>query len=391
MVKEKLWTKNFIIITLTNFLIYIVFYLFMVIVAPYAVDRFDASTGTAGLVSGIFVIGILAGRLGTGRIVEEIGSRKILIAGTIFYVITTVLYLSAVNLSLLIIVRFLHGAAYGIASTATGTIVAQSIPGNRRGEGISYYSMSQILATAIGPFLAITLSRHVAFNIIFLISSVIALFGFGISFFISQPGRKPGRPDEVKNKNKFLVSNFLESSAIPISIIILIVGFTYSAILSFISLYSQQIHLEEAASLFFVVYSITVIISRPFSGRLLDAKGTNFVVYPCLLLFAVGMVLFSQTTHGILLLAAGVLIGLGYGNFLSCGHAISIKGAPSDRLGLATATYYMFLDIGFSLGPYLFGLLIPYAGYRGLYFIMALVIFVTIIVYHFLPRMKKGT
>lgn len=175
MAKEKLWTKNFIIITLTNFLIYIVFYLFMVIVAPYAVDRFDSSTGTAGLVSGIFVIGILAGRLGTGRVVEEIGSRKILIAGTITFVITTVLYLAAVNIGLLILVRFLHGAAYGIASTATGTIVAQSIPGNRRGEGISYYSMSQILATAIGPFLAITLSRHVAFNVIFIISSVIAL------------------------------------------------------------------------------------------------------------------------------------------------------------------------------------------------------------------------
>lgn len=161
---ERLWTKDFIATTITNFLIYIVFYLLMVLIAPYAMDKFHASAGTAGLVSGIFIMGILAGRLGTGRIVEEIGSKKILIAGTISFVFTSALYLAAMNLPLLIIVRFLHGVAYGIASTATGTIVAQIIPGHRRGEGIGYYSMSQILATAIGPFLAIILSQRVDFT-----------------------------------------------------------------------------------------------------------------------------------------------------------------------------------------------------------------------------------
>lgn len=83
-----------------------------------------------------------------------------------------------------------------------------------------------------------------------------------------------------------------------------------------------------------------------------------------------------------------MLIGLGYGNFLSCGQAISIKGAQPDRLGLATATYYIFLDIGFSAGPYLFGLLVSHAGYRRLYLIMAVVVFATMTLYHFL---RKGS
>jgi MFS family permease len=103
------------------------------------------------------------------------------------------------------------------------------------------------------------------------------------------------------------------------------------------------------------------------------------------------MLLLSQASHGITLLLAGAIIGLGYGNFLSCGQAISIKEAPPHRLGLATATYFMFLDVGFGVGPYLFGSLVPFTGYRGLYLTMAMVILATVFLYHFLYRRKAST
>jgi len=387
--KERLWTKDFITVTITNFLIYIVFYLLMVIIASYAVDKLHSSTSIAGLVAGIFIIGILIGRLVTGRIIEDIGSRKVLISGTLFFIITSALYLAAINIPLLIIIRFLHGFAYGVASTATGTIVAKIIPDARRGEGIGYYSMSQILATALGPFIGIVLSRYVDFNIIFIFISIVATISFIISFVISEPTRKATMQSQVKAQKSFQISNFLEFKAIPISIIVLILGFGYSVVLTFISLYSKELHLEEAASFFFLVYAITVIISRPFSGRLLDKRGVDFVVYPCLVIFAIGMLLLSQTNYGITLLLAGAIIGLGYGNFLSCGQAISIKGAQPHRLGLATATYYIFLDVGFGVGPYLFGSLVPFTGYRGLYFVMAMMILATIILFYFLYRRKE--
>jgi MFS family permease len=384
--KERLWIKDFITVAAANFLIYMVFYLLMVIIASYAVDKFHASTGIAGLVSGIFIIGILIGRLGAGRIVEDVGSRKVLIVGTFSFIITSASYLAAVNLPLLIIVRFLHGLAYGIASTATGTIVAQVIPDGRRGEGIGYYSMSQILATALGPYVGIVLSRHVDFRMIFIITSAIAAVSFAISFIIKQPARKAPVHDNVKTVKRFQISSFLEFSAIPIAIIVLIVGFNYSAVLTFNHYIVNNFFWKKRQVFSFIVYAIVVIVSRPFSGRLLDARGADYVVYPCLFIFAIGMVLLSQTHYGITLLLAAAVIGLGYGNFLSCGQAISIKGAPPNRLGLATATYYIFLDVGFGVGPYLFGSLLPFTGYRGLYMVMAFVTLATIALYYFLYR-----
>jgi MFS family permease len=388
MTKERLWTKDFTIVAVINFLIYIVFFLLMVVMASHAVDKYHASAGMGGLVSGIFVFGILVGRLGTGRIIADVGSRRILIAGTLFFIVTSALYLAAASLPLLIAVRFLHGIAFGVAGTATGTIAAQVIPRGRHGEGIGWYTMSQIMATALGPYLGIVMSRRVDFSVIFIVASVVAAVGFVISLVVTEPARSAPPPDKAKEAKGFQVSNFLEFKAIPISIIVLIVGFGYSIVMSFISLYSRQIHLEEAASFFFLVYAVTVIASRPVSGRLLDCRGANFVVYPILLLFAIGMFLLSQAGGAITLLLSAVIMGLGYGNFLSCGQAISVMSASPHRFGLATATYYMFLDVGFGIGPYLFGSLVPFTGYRGLYMVMALIILSTIVLYYFLVRKR---
>jgi MFS family permease len=102
------------------------------------------------------------------------------------------------------------------------------------------------------------------------------------------------------------------------------------------------------------------------------------------------MLLFSQASHGITLLLAGVIIGLGYGNILSCAQAISIEVVPPHRLGLATSTFFIFVDWGFGAGPYLLGSLIPFTGYRGLYLMMVIIILATIPLYYFLHGRKAS-
>ena len=64
----KLWTKDFIVVSSVNFLITLVFYLLLVTIAVYAVDELHATTSQAGLVTGIFIIGTLVGRLIIGRL-----------------------------------------------------------------------------------------------------------------------------------------------------------------------------------------------------------------------------------------------------------------------------------------------------------------------------------
>ena len=80
------------------------------------------------------------------------------------------------------VIRLVNGIAVGIASTATGTIIAQILPATRRGEGIGYYSMSTTLATAIGPFLGLMLAQHVSYFVIFMVCCGLGLFALIVAF-----------------------------------------------------------------------------------------------------------------------------------------------------------------------------------------------------------------
>ncbi|MDR7079414.1 MFS family permease [Neobacillus niacini] len=391
MSKEKLWTKNFTIVSLINFLVVMVYFLLMVTIAGYAVEQFHASTSVAGLVSSIFIIGSLIGRLVTGRMIEGAGSKKTLLIGLILFILSTVLYFVTTNLPLLLMNRLFHGVAVGVASTATGTIIAQIVPKARRGEGIGFFSLSAVLATAIGPFVGMLFIRYADFQIIFLFNLLLAAICLVISFAVKPPKLSSPKTVSTQAEKGFKLSNYLEYKAVPISFVALVVGFGYSGVLSFLSFYAEEINLVDAAGFFFLVYSIMLLLSRPFSGRLMDAKGANIVIYPSLIVFAIGMVLFSQAYFGVILLVAAAFIGLGYGNFVSVAQTIAIQVSPTHRFGLATSTFYILYDLGLGAGPYLLGFIVPITGYRGLFLYMAGVVVIALVLYYFLHgRTEKG-
>ena len=385
--KPKLWTKDFIIASMINFLLTTVFYLLLVIMAVYAVNEYHASTSLAGLVTGIFIIGILIGRLFTGRNIESIGRRQTLFIGLILFTLISILYFFSTSIQSLLVVRFLHGLTLGIASTAVGTIVAEIIPTARKGEGIGYYSMSATLATAIGPFAGLYMSQHTSYPVIFSFSLALGVISLITAFLVKVPIADPSM--EAEEGTGFKISNFIEPKAAPIAIIVVVVALCYSSVLSYINFYAEENQLVEVASFFFLIYSIAVLISRPFTGRLMDLKGANFVMYPAFVLFAVGMLLLSTASSGTVLLLSGALIGLGFGNIQSCSQAIAVKLTPPHRLGLATSTFFISLDAGLGFGPYLLGFIIPFTGYSTLYVMLGFVVFASIILYSILYGKKE--
>lgn len=142
MEKPTLWTKDFFIVSLTNFGLYFTFYLLFATITEYASVDLGANTSEAGLVAGVFVIGMLFSRLFAGKYVDIFGPKKLLFIGLGLTIITTLFYFAAVDVTTLYIVRLLHGATLGIGVTATGAIIARIIPPERHGEGIGYYALS---------------------------------------------------------------------------------------------------------------------------------------------------------------------------------------------------------------------------------------------------------
>ena len=389
---EKLWTKEFILLSFINFLATLVYFLLLVTIAKYAVSEFKVSTSTAGLASSIFIIGSLFGRLAGGRFIGQLGGKKTLFYGLIFFLITTLLYFSAFNITLLLIYRLLQGVAVGLVGTATGTIIAQILPANRRGEGIGYFSLSAILATAVGPYIGLLLLQNFeGFNVIFIFNAILAIIVVLMFFLVKFPESlvKPTQSGKATEEQTGFLSKFIETRAVPISLIALFVGLAYSGILSFMSFYTAEINLEKIGSYFFLIYAAVVIISRPVTGKLLDARGANIIIYPCLVIFAVGMYLFSSATTSIIFVISAILIGIGYGNFTSVSQAVAVKSTPRERMGLATSTFFILYDIGLGFGPFVLGKLVPSIGYRSIFEWMVVVIVISIVLYYFLHGKKE--
>lgn len=374
---QKLWTKDFLIISLVNFFLTLIFFLLMVTIGVHAVTAYGATTSEAGLVTGIFIIGTLVGRLFIGRLIDSIGRRKTLLIGLTFFTATILLYFVDFGVGFLLFTRFVHGLGMGLSSTATGTIVAQVIPAARKGEGIGYYSMSSTLATAIGPFVGLLMSQYTNFSTIFLLCLVIGLISLVSALTVNVP--EADNPSIVRG---FSPSSFVEPKALPIALIIAVAALSFSSVLSYINFYASELDLVEAASIFFLVYSIAVLLSRPITGRLMDARGANVVMYPAIAVFAVGLFVLSQATTAIGLLVAGALIGLGFGNIQSGTQAIAVKAATPARMGMATSTFFIALDAGLGFGPYLIGLMIPLTGFSMLYLGLAGVVALLLFLYH---------
>lgn len=105
-------------------------------------------------------------------------------------------------------------------------------------------------------------------------------------------------------------------------------------------------------------------------------------MYPAILVFVIGTATLSQARCGYTLLAAGVLIGVGWGSVQVSGQALSFKVTPSHRAGLAASTFFIFIDVGTAIGAFIFGLVIPLAGYRGMYITAAIIAFACMFLYY---------
>ncbi|NRG48113.1 MFS transporter [Bacillus sp. CRN 9] len=384
MKKEPLWTKDFLGISFISFFLFVVFYILLTTLPIYVLEDLNSSESSVGLVTGVFLIAAVLCRPFTGKWIDVIGRKKILLFAVAIFFISSLLYQWASSVTFLVILRFLHGIGFGMATTATGAIVADIIPDRRKGEGLGYYALFMNLAMVIGPFTGLTIVQFTNFSWLFNLCLIMAIIAFILSFIVHIPEASPANNESKNEQSGFSISSFFEKNAVPVAIVGGILALAYSGVLSFISIYANELGLIEAASFFFVVYAAFIIASRPFTGRWFDMYGENRIVYPAIILFAIGMLMLSFATNTFFFLLAGGLIGLGYGNLSPALQTIAIQSSDSSKSGLATSTFFTFFDSGIGIGSYALGVIAVYTSFSNLYLILAGVVLLSFVAYHFL-------
>lgn len=378
---KPLWTRDFILVTLVNFLLYVIFYQLMLWSTKYAIATWSASISNAGLASGIFIIGALSARIITGHAIDIMGRKKLLLLGSIIYLGAIPLYFIAADMVSFFAVRCLHGAAYGISATAASTIVGAIVPAERRGEGIGFYALGNTLASALGPFLGIILCSGGNYALNLYVCIGLAIITFAMAILLKSP-EHPCTEEEKKALKQIHFESFFAIRALPISLVSFFCGIAYSTVLSFMGAYADSLGLITGGSLFFFTYALTSLFSRPMTGRILDCLGGNIVMYPTLIILALCMTTLGLASSNIFFGLGGILLGLSYSTVTSAGQALAIHGIPSSQIGLATSTFFVLVDMGVGIGPYMLGALVPAYGFPSVYFSAGIISLLSIPLYY---------
>lgn len=390
MERDKIWTKDFICLLLSNFFVALSFYLLMTSMAVYAIREFDASESSAGLAASIFIIGALIARLFAGKFIDVVGRKKMLYSGLILFLLGSFAYLVVANMGLLMAIRFLHGIGFGISTTVLTTVNMAALPVNRRGEGTGYFSLSTAAGTAIGPFLALFITSHFSYRAMFVYCIIFSLFALVSPMFAKIDDIQLSKEEKQSIRKSFSFKDFFEKKAIPLSLLMFFCGISYSSIVSFINSYAIELNLTNAASFFFVVYAIFLFLGRPIAGKMFDAKGENIVIYPAFAFFALSLFFVAIAKNGFLLLLAGALLALGYGTIMSSMQAVVAKISPPHRLGLAISTFFICMDGGMGVGPYILGFIVERFEYQTMYTVLAIAILLLMPAYYLVHGRKAG-
>lgn len=383
--ENKLWTKDFTLITLANLLMAVAFYFMVPILPVFLSDRFAATESQIGLVLSFYTIAALLIRPFAGYALDAIGRYSIYVISLLLFSTIFFGYVWATSILFVLILRFIHGLTWGSMSSAGSTIAVDLVPLKRRGEGIGIFGLSMTIAMAIGPLIAIAITGDSSYKRLFYSAAGFSFLGLVLALFVRIPKITPV-------KKKFKITSLIEKKALPVSLNVFLVSIPYGGIISFIALYGRSIGIDSSG-LFFLLIAIGITISRVLSGKSFDRFGPKRICILGLVLLIAGlfMLALNQSYFGYHLSA--LILGLGFGIIMATYQAIANHKIKADKRGAANSTYLTFFDSGIGFGMLLVGYLIQVINYSGAFMLCGIIEMLALIVFLFytIPKFEKAS
>ncbi len=350
----KVLTRDFIL----NFFLQFVFssvFCILIPAIPIYLTRFGAREGDIGILIGVVSVSSLILRPFVGRALVTIPEKNFMIAGTVLYVVSCLAYLAAPPFWPLFIVRVVQGIGLAFFSTASFTMLANTLPEANRGRLISYFYLSYNLSFALGPYFGMLLINHFNFSVLFWVCTALSLSSLYLTL-------KLGRPQPVFVRNEFRKAQSLFSrEALPPSIMAFVMNFIWTSLCAFFPLYALQ-HGVSNPGTFFIFLAITLMLGRVLGGRILDVYSREKIIIPCLSIIIVGITVLSLSHTISMFILAAVILGTGWAFVYPSLTVHVIENAGIAR-GPAMATFTGLGDLGAGIGPMFMGLVLEKTSY----------------------------
>ncbi len=357
----RLWTANYIKAWTANFMLFFSFMLLTPLLPIYLSETFSADKQMIGVVLSGYTLFALFIRPFSGFMVDSFPRKKVLLVCYFLFFIFFAGYLVAGTLLLFAVVRTLHGAPFGATTVCNSTVAIDVLASERRNEGIGYYGLSNNIATAIAPSLAILIhQRFNNYQVLFLLALAVAGLGLAIDAGIKLPDRKPVRPDRKLSFDRFFL---LKGWSQGVNIACF--AFSYGVLSTYIAIYGkEELGITSGTGLFFTLLAIGLILSRLSGTRQLRKGKVSRNAALGMLVSLGGYLLFAALHNRTGYYASALIIGLGNGHMYPAFQTMFINLAENSQRGTANSTLLTSWDIGVGLGVLVGGVLSEAFGYH---------------------------
>lgn len=377
--KPRLWTLSYLNVCIANFLMACSFNLLMPSIPLYITEHLGVPQTKTGIVLASYAIAILMIRPFSGYLVDLYPRKKILLISFICYVAIFFGYFYAVTIFVFVIVRFFHGITWGLSTVSSSTLAIDIVPSERRAEGIGYFGTFMNVAMAIGPFIAIHIYQNYSFQALLYCAIFMGILGIIAVSFI----KAPERPKLEREKISF--DRFFLLPAWPIFLNQLLPSFAWGTIGPFVAQYGKQINIPNAG-IFFLFWAGGIILSRIFSGRMVDKGHIHLVNTSAMAIVAIAFLAFALIHNIVAFCVSGLFIGIGFGMMFPALQTLYINMAENNQRGTANSTYLVGFDLGLALGMLVGGYISGMYSFEILFLVASGLCFFSIIVYQSISK-----
>ncbi|WP_413035216.1 MFS transporter [Paenibacillus xylanilyticus] len=388
----KLWTTDFILLMLCNFLLFLQLHMIVSPLPSYVQERFHANAFEVSLFTCLFALSAIAARLYSAKALEKGLRNAMIYIGLSVALLATLGYYFAAGIAVLLLLRMIFGVGFGMSSTAFPTMASDIIPVKRMGEGMGYFGLSTSLAMSMGPIIGVTLLQGSGFVTLMLCTAGVIVVIYPLSYSLTR--KKGAQSQGVSAVPVAKVSGtgekipFNRKLILP-SLLNCLLSVTYGGLVGFIVLYGKEANLSNPA-LFFLFNALAVLLVRPFAGRLYDSKGPKALLIPGAIFVAVGLIILSFATSMPILFVAAFIYGIGYGSMQSSLQTWMIQIVAPTQRGMANGMFLNTLDLGIAMGALLLGAIASMTSYTDMYRYSVIFMIVFLLVY-LIQGKRSGT
>ena len=344
-----------------------------------------ASSAFAGIIVGIMSLAAMFLRPVAGNLTDKFSKYRLSFIGGALIFVGVMGYVLTPSSGWLLLFRLINGTGYVLCTVCMTTWLAFLVPRQHVGEAMGFYGLMNALAMALAPAVSINIYQKIGYRTSLVASAVSALLMIVAIQFVGDHALPKKRVRTQKKSFKIIQFNVL-----PVAILTTLFAIPYFVTQADIVTYVEQKHLTVAVGSYFLIYAIVLLIIRVGLKRYFDTVRFGVWLWLSLVSTAAYIILLAVMNNDWQMALAAALMASGYGIIYSVLQSTALLLAPIEEQGLASATFYLGLDIAMAFGPMISGVIDSVLPIEWFYPVELVLIPVILVVYFVWRKRLNG-